>query len=152
MLFAVLCAWLAVAIRRASTSTLGVLVSSQTEWPEVLRELLEHAVQKHINVDQLQVYCISKGWDDEYYWQMKSSPQLLDLMNARWTLSRVDAKHAMVRRFWERLPTNWDSLSQDADPEFFMSASWLAGEKGNLYLVMHDKARGILVVRYYYNF
>ena len=53
-----------------------------------------------------------------------------------------------IRRFWQRMPLAVYWSCDDKDVEYF--AQW--DNKTDEYLVMNDKSRRLLVVRYYYNF
>jgi hypothetical protein len=88
---------------------------------------------------------------DEYYWKSDSSPEFIELMSKRWRLRAV--KNAdIIRRFHERMPTSLASSTYPGDVTYYISANWLAGEKGDLYCVMNDNTDNLIIIRYYYNF
>ncbi len=120
----------------------------ESEWPQVIIDVSREAGEKRIDAGLVRVYHVS---EEEYFLECRASPELLALMTARWELLPVKENHAMVRRFRERLPLeSQPSISEDVD--YFLSANWLAGEKGHLFCLMNDKAHKRVVVRYYYNF
>lgn len=131
----------------AEAAARGRIVPKQ-EWPQTLIDLLKDAEQHHIKVGDIHVYQMSH---DEYYWKFDSSPELFSLMSKRWELYIVKS-YDIIQRFQERMPTTLVWLSHSDGTAYYISANWLAGEKGDLYCVMNNKAKQVLVVRYYYNF
>ena len=126
-------------------------IAPRSEWPEALLEVLRDADQRHILVEQLEVY---HGFHDDYFWKSDASPELLNFMIVRWKLTLVNRNHNVVRLVFERMPSALSSLSQDSDIDYYVSAEYLPGGewKGHLYCVMNDKTQKQVVVRYYYNF
>ncbi len=120
-------------------------ITSRDDWPRPLKELLEDADRRQIKVEQIKVYERTDGlsFDETYFWQTKDSTGAFALMNERWRLLPMDKSDGKVARFWQEMP--W-ALRRSCDPskiEYF--ANW--GSYDN-YLVMRDKARGLLVVWY----
>ncbi len=132
--------------RNKSLSASATIIP-KSEWPQVVTDLIREAREKRIDAGAIRVYHDS---EEEYFLECAASPELLALMTARWELSPVKESHAMVRRFRERAPSEFSPSSKDVD--YFLSSNWLAGEKGHLFCLIHDKARNRVVVRYYYNF
>ncbi len=121
---------------------------SEAEWPQVFIDITREAAQKHVDVEGFRVYHVV---EDEYFLDCEASPDLLALMTVRWELSRVKEDHGIVRRFRERLGAKCPPPTAK-DTDYFACANWLAGEKGDLFGVMHDRTNKRVVVRYYYNF
>jgi hypothetical protein len=147
---AVLTPVLAIAVMFLSESFIKfrLPITSEENWPKPLRSLLEDADQRKINVGEIDVYCVSKGLLDEYYWRTDAAPGLLARMVARWGLSPMARDNALVRRSWTSMPFALYWSSNSVDVEYF--AKW--GGKGDNYLVMDDRTRKRIVVRYMYNF
>lgn len=122
---------------------------SRSEYPNELLKILEAAEEKQIPVEQLKVFCVSRGWYQEYYWQTKASPELLDLCTTRWKLSPVDKDSREVQYFWQRMPDSW-RIPQTNETEFFVSSHWVFTEYG--VVVMHDKAHQHLFFWYMFDF
>lgn len=133
---------------RAAAAARGHILARQ-EWPQTFIDLLKDAEQRHITVREIRVYQMSH---DEYYWTSDTSPELFMLMSERWELCAAKDDHKLVRRFQERMPTRLVSSNRPDGIAYYISSNWLAGEKGDLYCVMTDKAKRVIVVRYYYNF
>ena len=119
-------------------------ITSRNDRPWPLKKLLEDADRRQIKVEQIKVYDRTKvnliSFPDEtYFWQTKYSMDVLALMTKSWGLSPMDKSDRIVASFWEELP--WP-LRRSCDPdriEYFARYE---------FLVMHDKARGLLVVQY----
>jgi len=127
-------------------------VESYPEFPEPLRELLDDADQMEISVDPVEVYCVEYSWDETYFWQMKASPELMDLATEHWRLVPVDRNDGFVRLFWRRFPSTWSVPSKDNELEFFVHARQLDNTHLDTYVVMHDKTDQRLFVLYHFNF
>jgi hypothetical protein len=117
------------------------------DWPQPLKELLEDADRRQIKVEQIVVYdcsdCSDPFGGETYFWQTTDSAGALALMTESWGLSSIGKSDRMVERFWWEMP--W-ALRRSCDPnkiEYFANSG-----RGDRFLVMHDKARGLLVVRY----
>ena len=125
-------------------------VIRQQEWPETLLDLHREAERKHVHFGETTV--LHKAYSGEYLWKCDTSAELLDLMVARWKLSPVDQHHKLVRLVLERMPSDSLSSIQADDVACYISANWLAGEKGHQYCVLNDKTQKRIIVRYSYNF
>ena len=69
-------------------------------------------------------------------------------MTKRWGLSPMDESDWLFAVFWEELPS---ALCRSRDPnriEYFAPS----GGGDESFVVMRDKARGLLVVRYHFSF
>jgi hypothetical protein len=123
-------------------------VTSPSEFPRELKELLEITDQQHIEVKPVRVFCVSRGLYQESFWQTRASQQLIHLSTVRWDLSLLDGDSSEVQKFWQhwdRLPPSW-RLPPPSETEFFVSAGWNYTEYG--VMVMHDKERELLYFWY----
>lgn len=125
-------------------------VAARSDWPDTLRELVGTADHSHIHLGDVVVWW--RPYYAEYYWRLEASAELLDLMTARWSLRPVSRDHPLVRFAVERMPSALSSSLETPSADCYVSADWLAGEKGHWYCVMNDSAHKTVVVRYYYNF
>jgi hypothetical protein len=139
---------------RAERSRLETLAEWRTaprqEWPETFLEILRQAERKHVHLGEVTV--LHRPYFGEYLLRCGSSAELFDLMVARWKLSPVNQQHKLVRLVLERMPSDFPLSVQADDVAYYISASWLAGDKGHWYCVLNDKAQKHVVVRYSYNF
>jgi hypothetical protein len=119
-------------------------VASQDDWPRPLKAFLEDADRKQIKVEQIRVYTKDTG-PDHYLWQAKDSAGVLALMTERWRLSPMDKSDEYIERFWLSMPS---ALCRSRDPNRVEYFAGLGGD-GDSFLVMRDKARGLLVVSYW---
>ena len=146
--------WIIVEYIRAERSRVEALaewrIAPRQEWPEAILDTLREAERKHVHLGQITV--LHSPYYGEYLLKCDSSAELLDVLIARWKLSRVNRHHKLVRLVLERMPSGFPSSVQADDVAYYISADWLAGEKGHLYCVLNDKARSQIVVRYSYNF
>lgn len=126
-------------------------ILARDEWPESLVELLRDADNRNIHVSKLEVY---SGPHDDYFWKCEGTPELLDLMRARWKLSPVNRNYKVVDAVLQYMPAALSSLNLDKDTDYYVSAEYLPGGewKGHLYCVINEKTNNVIVVRYYYNF
>jgi hypothetical protein len=131
--------------------TVSGRVLAQQDWPESLVELLKNAEKRHINVEQLKVYC---GPHDDFFWKCDATPELLNLMITRWKLSSVNRDYNVINAVLQIMPPAISSLGESGDVVYYVSAEYLPGgfPKGHLYCVMNNKTDKVLVVHYYYNF
>ncbi len=119
-------------------------VTSPADFPKPLQDLLHEAEQKRIQIEQLEVYCWADFGDQEYYFQMRSSGDLVDLITKRWELSPVKQTHeGLVSYFWQRIPPSWEIPARPPDSDIFVGLG---------VVVLHDKAQQRLVVRYTFDF
>jgi len=139
---------------RAERSRLEALaewrIAPRQEWPETFLEILREAERTHVHLGQITV--LHTPYYGEYLLKCDSSAELLNLMVARWKLSPVNQHHKLVRLVLERMPSDSLSSVQADDVAYYISADWLAGEKGHQYCVLNNKAQKQIIVRYSYNF
>lgn len=124
---------------------------SQDEWPKSLQAFLRDSEQRGIQRKHIEVY---SGSDPEFEnaWQSEHAPELLDFMITRWRLAPVGRDHHLVPRLLKALPSTVSPASQNSDIDYYFSAEWLKGDKGEWYGVMHDKTRKRIVAFYLFNF
>ena len=128
---------------RAERSRLEALaewrIAPRQEWPEAFREILREAERKHVHLGQITV--LHRPYYGEYLLKCDTSAELLDLLIARWKLSPVNQHHKLVRLVLERMPSDFPSSIHADDVAYYVSADWLAGEKGHQYCVLNDTAQ-----------
>lgn len=112
---------------------------SPDDFPSQLNTLLEIAEQEGIKVEPFRVFCVSRSWYEEYYWQTGASPELLAWSTEQFRLLPLEKESEKLRHFWERMPREW-RVSQATEAEFFISTDWCYTEYGTI--LMHDKANG----------
>jgi len=124
-------------------------------WPREVRDVLDDAWQRHVEVKGVVVYWVVGKPEDycpEYLWQATYSPELLSLMTARWELASVGRDQALARRSVRQIVYEGILVSDADDVAFFGSPNWIAGEKGAQYLVMHNRSKRLVIIHYFYNF
>jgi hypothetical protein len=123
-------------------------VESYPEFPEPLQELLNDADETQISADPVEVYCVEHFIDETYFWQMRASPELIDLAAEHWKLLPLDENDGSVRLFWNTFPSAWSVPPRSNESEFFINAGWLDNTQCVLFVVMHDKTDQRLFVLY----
>ena len=155
ILAVLVCAWIWIAgCIRAERTRIEALkewhITSRQDWPETLLELLREAKRKHVHLGQITV--LHRPYFGEYSWKCDTSAELLDLMVARWNLSRLNTHHDLTRRILERTPSESFRSNQADDVAYYVSANWIAGEKGHWYGVLNNETQKRITVLYSYNF
>ena len=139
-------------------------VTSSKEWPRPLTELVADSRRSDVDetdrfsIDEssLQIYCLCHGMDEEYVWRMDASPGLFEHIQEEWSLTQIENPNWPVLHGKSNLsgvPTpSWWSPKRDADTSFYVCPQTLARDKGDRFNVAFDKKRGVIFVRYWFNF
>ncbi len=121
-------------------------VTERSEFPMELQEFLEVAGREGIIVEELDVYCQVDGiWDEEYYWKMKASPELIDLAGSLWHLAPSDKSILQVQGSWQRVPPSHVAPVTNETQLYITSGSCVP-------FVVHDKTDEMLYCHYIFSF
>jgi hypothetical protein len=127
-------------------------VASRDEWPAPIRRLLEDIHRADLKDEGFEVFRLGFLFDDSYFVRLRASQELMDLLKVKWGLSRIDNGDRLVEDFWARMPSAWRADAEAVQPEYYASSGWLAGDEGDLYVVMYHDANPRVLVWYYFNF
>ena len=134
---------------RAEEAARNYYIVPQQEWSQPFVDLLEDAKQQDIKVDSINVYwCDYTGIG---YWVSEASPEFLAMISKRLKLQPVEDNHEIAQFFSELLPKIIEAPSPSSDICYYLCPNCQAGEKGDRYCVMFDKANKVVIVRYYFN-
>ena len=122
------------------------LVTDRGSWPQPVRELLAKAAEKHIDAEPVEVFRVREFTEDYYYWRMRSSPELVELMTDEWKLKRGTT--ADRDAFWERWPAEWKAGERRVGQRFLGSAQ---GKSDNFIVIASD-SEPVVYGFYYFNF
>jgi hypothetical protein len=134
---------LIVAAQRALEPNRGP-VEDRNEWPAPLYKVLAAVGSADLDIEPVRVYRIQSFMDRHYYWKLRGSPELIQLMVSQWGLRPGTSND--VSHFWNRWPDDWETVDRNG------RLSWLAnyGNKSDNYIVMIDG--DVVYVYYYFNF
>jgi hypothetical protein len=90
-------------------------IEDRAEWPEPVRDLLAQASRAQIDVEPVRVYRIVDFTEKFYYWRMRSSPELIALMESEWQLK--PGTQAELNAFLRGWPNGWEGGYQAGRPE-----------------------------------
>ncbi len=121
-----------------------VPVASPSGYPGCLAELSVAAEQKGITTEQLKVVTMDHGLTDEYWWQMKASPELIDLHTTHWNLSPMAKTDQAAPWLWRNMTPSWN-VSNMGQVDFYSTAPYYP-DGG--YAMMHDKVNRRLYFYY----
>lgn len=128
-------------------------VTSAEEWPKPLKALVKDATEKKIEVRDLRVECMCKGYETEYVWRMQSTPGLFEFLVARWKLSSVPpSDHGIfcgTSMYSGDYTPEWWSPMETPKTRFYICSRRLANEYGDQFQVAIDDDRQLIFVQYY---
>lgn len=128
-------------------------VVNQLEWPKPLLDIVAES-RWGIQTDSIQVYSLNQGFDPEYVWRMKATPDLLDQLAQDWRLTEIYSpdwrNHAGSHNSRIMVPAWWDPGSRNC--RYFISDTALNGAKGAHYHVAYDDESETYFIHYWFNF
>jgi hypothetical protein len=127
-------------------------VASRAQWPSPIQRLLDDLEREGLKEESIEVYRLGFVFDDAYFVRIQMLPPLMALLKARWRLKAIDSESRLVTDFLAQMPVAWRDDVGGSHPSYYASASWLAGEEGERYVVMHDESQTCLFVWYSFNF
>jgi hypothetical protein len=131
-------------------------VDSPAAWPRALKDIVADAARAKVDIEDVQVHCMSRTWETEYIWQMKATRGLLELLRTHWELSPASPPErgsfcGKSAYSGARTP-DWWSPKKNANTQYYASKGMLAGAKGDRFRVALDEERALIFVQYDYNF
>lgn len=121
-----------------------VPVESPSNYPHCLLDVSIVAEESGIAIEQLKVVTLEHGWSDEYWWQMKASPELIDLHITHWNLSPMAKTDQTAHWLWKNMPPSW-SVANMSQMRFYSTAPYYP-DGG--FAMMHDKVNQRLYFYY----
>lgn len=123
-----------------------VVVEDRTEWPKPLRELLDEAVSAQIDAEPVKVFRLVDFTEEFFYWQMKSSPELIALMINDWKLKPGTKRE--IEAFWSQWPPELEKRSYESRQKFLGNYQ----RESDNFIVVVDEASSVIYGYYYFNF
>lgn len=120
-------------------------VTSQADWPHELRELLTVAEESKIPIESVQAYCADLSWHRTDFFKVTASPELLELMTRRWSLTSAGPQE--VDFFWDGMPARWGPGARPPNAQYLVSPGFILD--GPNYVVMVESQAEFLYVRYF---
>jgi hypothetical protein len=127
-------------------------VADRSQWTRDLQDFIKDADQKNVKIEVVKVYNLVGGfWDDENFWLIKYSPELLELMCTNWSLSKTNRNTRWVEEAWGKMPDELKPKESDKI-ELYISAGWLKLAESDRYIVINDITSEHIIVWYYFDF
>jgi hypothetical protein len=127
-------------------------VTDRSQWRSALQDFLKEADQKEVKIDVIKVYHLVGGFgDDENFWLIKYSPELLELMCTNWSLSKTNQNTRWAEEAWDKMPDELKPKKTNKR-EFYISAGWLKLAESDRYIVINDITSERIIVWYYFSF
>ena len=121
-------------------------ITERSEFPDELQDLLAAAEREGIKIEELDVFCQYRGdLDEEWYWKMKASPELIELATSLWYLSASDKSISQIQGSWQRVPSSHVAPVTN-ETQLYVSSG------GYVPFVVHDKTDQRLYCHYMYDF
>ncbi len=119
------------------------------KWPEPLVLLVEQAMERGIVLGDYAVYQVTAT---DYLLRAQGNDEALTWLQSSLDLTHVKCTNGMVRYAIKRLPQRHALFADATDTEYYYCRRGLAGEEGDMFLVMYHRKDGELGVWYYRNF
>jgi hypothetical protein len=123
------------------------LIEDRAEWPEPIRDLLAQAARKQIDVEPVQMYRVIDFTEKQYYWTMRSSPELIASMVSKWELK--PGTQDELDRFWR---LDWPREFEVGDKHGRQTFLGNYQKPSGNFIVITDESKPVLYGYYYFNF